>query len=89
MASKGYEGYFNDVPYIYLAALCWIWADFFVARFLATSITTNVINFLWRNTLSSLMVNIADTDKKYWPSKAGHSYYTPVIVAVVVGSILW
>ena len=89
MASKGYEGYFNDVPYIYLAALCWIWADFFVARFLATSITTNVVNFLWRNTLSSLMVNIADTDKKYWPSKAGHSYCTPVIVAVVVGSILW
>lgn len=59
------------------------------SSFSIMSITTLLVNFLWRNTLSSLIVDLADIDPDYWPRWAGYSYSVPSILALCVGTLLW
>ena len=91
---RGYIKYFQS-PYIFLASLLWIWFDFVVPCLNApnavcfTSFIKSAVDFFWRNTLSAVIIDLADIEREYWPLKFGYSLYLPSIFATFIGIMLW
>ena len=55
----------------------------------SVSIPMLVVECAWRNTLSSLMVDLSGIDKDHWPAWAGYDYSVPSLLAFCVGILLW
>jgi len=97
MVSRGFDTYFN-IKYFFVAALCWMWMEVIkpfnagnlrVTEFSAPLVINFLIDSLWRNTLSSLLVDVANIERAHWPAFGGHRYGVPALFAVMVGILAW